>query len=148
MAGGISDAYEKILLDKLFSSADFTPPATLYFALLTDTNTSIQRAAGTVTEVATGVWTNYARIGQTNNATNFAAATGVTASKTNATAVAFGTAAITGTAPVVTAIAVYSALTAGTLVSVFPLTASQTINNGNVVSVAVGAWTLTISETA
>ena len=51
-------------------------PATLYAALLTDTNTVAQRRAGTYTEVSTAVWTNYARVAITNNTTNFPNATG------------------------------------------------------------------------
>lgn len=147
MAGGLSDTYEKNVLDKVFSATDFTPPATLYAALLTDSNTSTQRAAGTVTEVSTGVWTNYARTAVTNNATNFPAASGATASKSNGTSIAFGTAAITGTAPVVTACALYSASTAGTLVAFASLTSNQTINNGNVVSIASSALTFTLDQT-
>lgn len=144
MAGSLSDAYEKIVADCLFGGTTLTPPATLYFALLTDTNTQTQRDAGTVTEMGTGSWTNYARVAVTNNATNFPAASGITAAKSNGTAISFGTATVVSTAPVATAVGVYTASTAGTLIFSADLGTSQTISNGNTVSFAIGAFALTV----
>jgi hypothetical protein len=147
MAGGFSDAWEKKVLDAVFGATALTVPGTLYAALLTDTNTSAQRSAGTVTEVSTATWTNYARVAITNNTTNFPAATGTTATKQNGTAINFGTATISGAAPVVTAIAFYDASTAGNLVFWVALSSSQTINNGASVSVAANGISMTLNET-
>jgi hypothetical protein len=146
MAGGVADSVEKQLLDKYFGATDFTPPATFHAALGTDTNTVAQRSAGTVTEVSTGVWTNYARIAVTNNTTNFPNASGTTASKSNGTVINFGTATISGTAPVVTVVYLYTASSGGTPVAHASLTSNQTINNGNAVSIAIGALTWTMNE--
>lgn len=85
MAGGLTDYLKRKLLDRIFSDAAYSIPATLYVGLVTDTNTQAQRHAGTVTEV-TG--TAYARVAVTNNNTNWPAASGsTTASKANGTAI-------------------------------------------------------------
>jgi hypothetical protein len=79
----------------------------------------------------------------TNNATNWPAASG--GSKSNGTAFSFGTAAVTGTAPVVTHFAIWDASTAGNMLYHGVLTDAQTINNTNPVSFPIGSLTITES---
>lgn len=130
MAGGKSDYLEKALLDQVFGGTPWTPPATLYFALFTDTNTTTQRDANTVTEVST-VGTGYARVGVTNNSTNFPASTGTTATKTVAADVIFP--AATSSWGTVNAFGVYDAPTGGNLLSWGDLTAPMSVPTGKIV---------------
>lgn len=76
MAGSKADAYENTVLDVALGNGT---PATLYWALATAFT-----GDGAFTEATGG---GYARVGQTNNATNFPAASG--GSKSNGTAVTF-----------------------------------------------------------
>lgn len=86
-AGSFGQYLEKKLLDMIFGAVAFgTIPATLYLALLSDTNTDAQRAAGTYTELANA--NAYARTAITNNTTNWPNSTaGSPASKSNGVAV-------------------------------------------------------------
>lgn len=79
MAGGKSDSYENTILDVALGNGT---PATMYWGLV-----SAFTGDGTYTEATGG---GYARVGQTNNSTNFPAASG--GSKSNGTQVAFATA--------------------------------------------------------
>ena len=144
MAGSASDYLEKKIADLVFGGVAFTAITPLFFGLLTDTNTTTQRDAGTVTEMTTTSWTNYARVSVTNNLTNFPAASGITAAKSNGTAISFGTAVVTGTAPVATAVGVWDASSAGNLLYSADLGSTQTISNGNTVQFAPGAFALTV----
>jgi hypothetical protein len=144
MAGSATDFTEKKLADLLFGGTAFTAITPLFFGLLTDSNTATQRDAATVTEMTTTSWTNYARVSVTNNTTNFPAASGITAAKSNGTAISFGTATVISTAPVATAVGVWDASTAGNLLYWADLGASQTISNGNSVSFSAGAFALTV----
>ncbi|HEX7124961.1 MAG TPA: hypothetical protein VF406_04190 [Thermodesulfobacteriota bacterium] len=139
MAGSFSDFLENELLDHVFGAAAYTAPATLYIALFTAAPTD----AGGGTEVSTGVWTNYARVAVTNNATNFPAASG--GAKSNGTLIDFGTAAISGAAPTVVAIGVYDAAVAGNLLAWCDAAASKTINNGDPVTIPNGDLDLTLT---
>lgn len=142
MAGSASDYLEKKLLDAVLSQVALPAIGTVYVALFTDANTATQRDAGTVTEVPTGTWTNYARIAVTNNATQWPAASGVTATKQNANPVSFGTVSSTGTVTV-TAFGIYDASTAGNLLFWGDLAASKVINNGDTVSFAANQVSIT-----
>jgi hypothetical protein len=144
MAGSATDFWEKKIADLLFGGAAFSAVTPLFFGLLTDSNTATQRDAGTVTEMTTGSWTNYARVSVTNNSTNFPAASGITAAKSNGTAISFGTATVTGAQPVATAVGVWDASTAGNLLYWADLGTPQTIANGNAVSFAASAFALTV----
>lgn len=86
-AGSLGQYAEKKLLDLLFGGTAWGAIAgTLYLALLSDTNTDAQRAAGTYTELANA--NAYARTAIVNNATNWPAATaGSPASKSNGVAI-------------------------------------------------------------
>jgi hypothetical protein len=126
MAGSLSDYLEKKLQDHVFGATVFTAPATVYLALLTDSNTAAQRDAGTVTEVTGGA---YARVAVTNNTTNFPAASGVTALKN--LGVAFSFPAPTANWGTATAFAIYDAATVGNLLCWGDLTTPRVINNGD-----------------
>jgi hypothetical protein len=125
-----SDYTEKKLIDEVLGGVNYAPPATVYFALLTDSNTAAQRDAGTVTEV-------YQRAAVANNTTNFPAAAGVTALKSNAvdigpTAFLSTGTTITATGSVtLTAVGVYDAATSGNLLLWFPLATAKTVANGD-----------------
>jgi hypothetical protein len=145
MAAAASNYLEGKILDQMLRGTAYTWPTTLYFALLTDSNTASQRRAATVTEVSTGTWTNYARTAVTANTSTFAAAAGDPRTSTNsAAAVAFGTAATSGNVTV-TALAIYDASTAGNLLYWCDLTSSQIVANGNVVSIATSAVSISLT---
>lgn len=117
----------------------------LWVALLT-TDATDGTGTGAV-EVSAGTWTNYARqsiASSTAGWTAPAADTGEARHITNAALVDFGTATISGTAPVVLAFALYDAATAGTFKGHGTLTSSQTINNSDPVSFAIGALKLVV----
>ena len=139
MAGSASDFLEKKILDVYFGATAYAAPATLYIALFTDTNTTTQRDAGTVTEVSGG---SYARVAVTNNTTNWPNASGTTATKASGAAFTFPTP--TGSWGTVTAFGIYDASTSGNLLVWGDLTATQTISTGNTVSFASGAISITL----
>jgi hypothetical protein len=145
MAGSFSDYLELELLDHVFGGGDYTRPATVYIALLTDSNTQAQRDAGTVTEVDTGDWTNYARLAVTNNSTNFPAASGTTATKSNGAAITFSAATIPSGTVVVTAIAIYDASTAGNLMGHGDLAVPKTMSDNDIFSIPVGDLDITLA---
>lgn len=98
-------------------------------------------------EVSTGVWTNYARDSIARGTGQWAAAAnraGDDEFTENAEIIDFGTAAITGTAPVVTHVEVWDSQGTPRRIAGKALTVPKTINNGDPVSFAVGAmdWDL------
>lgn len=114
--GGKADGLELQVLDKVLGATDFTPPATVYFALYSATPGD----AGGGTELATGTSPGYARVAVTNNTTNFPNASA--GAKTVGTAVAFPT--NSGGAAWVAAVAwgTFDASTGGTLLLWGPMT--------------------------
>lgn len=145
MASGASNYLEGSLLNNLLRGTTYTWPTNIYAALLTDSNTAAQRRAGTVTEVSTGTWTNYARITVAVGTATFAAAAGDPRACVNSgAAIAFGTAATTGNVTC-NALAFYDASSAGNLLLWFDLTAPAIVANGNVVSVATSALTISLT---
>jgi len=142
MAGSMSDYLEAKLLDHVLGNTAYTAPATIYVALLTDTNTATQRDAGTVTEVTTS-GTAYARQALTNNVTNWPNASGTApTSKANGTAVVFPVA--TANYGTVQAIGLYDASTSGNLLAWADLAAAQVVNTGNQIDFAVSGITVTL----
>jgi hypothetical protein len=135
MAGSISDYLELKMLDGVLGGTNFTQPATVYLALFT----AAPSDSGGGTEVSGG---SYARLAVTNNATNFPAASGTTATKTLNTTQTFVTP--TGSWGLVTHFGIFDALTVGNLLFWASLTASQTISSGNTVSFAAGALSITL----
>lgn len=139
MAGSLSDFLENELLDHVFGAAAYTAPGTVYAALFT----AAPSDSGGGTAVSTGVWTNYARVAITNNATNFPAASG--GAKSNGTDIDFGTATISGTAPVVVAVGLFDASVSGNLLGWADLAVNKTINNGDPVKFAAGDLDITLT---
>lgn len=128
-----SNYLELELLDHVLGGATYTPPATIYVALHTADPTD----TGTVGEVTTN---GCARVGLTNNLTNFPAASA--GSKATGTAVNFPTPTSTGWG-LVTHFSYWDALTAGNCLFTGALTVAKTINAGDTVSFAAGALTTT-----
>lgn len=141
MSGAKGNYLEGKLLDAVFSNAAFPSNATVYVALFTATPTG---ASGSGTE-ATG--SGYARLGVTNNATNWPAATGGSpASKSNGTVLTMATA--TGdwsSAANMTSWGIFDAVTGGNLLYYGPLTENKPVLNGDTPSFAIGAITITES---
>jgi hypothetical protein len=144
LASGATIFKEKKILDHFFGATTYTPTATHYIALLTDSNSKATRDAGTVTEVSTSNWTNYARVAVTNNTTNWPNATsGSPSQKANGTAISFGTAATTGNITC-NAFAIFDALTGGNMTDWGDFSTPQIIQDTNPVSFPIGA--LVISQ--
>lgn len=142
---GLSTAERDATLNTFRGTAKAAEPSPLYAALLT-TDATDETGTGAV-EVSTATWTNYARQPITSDASGWnapAADSGEARHITNAGTVSYGTATVTGTAPVVLACALYDAATAGTFKGHGVLTSSQTINNGDPVSFAAGALKIVV----
>lgn len=131
--GSFSNFLELELLDHVFGAAAYTAPATLYFALFTVTPSD----SGGGTEVAGG---SYARVGMTNNATNFPAASG--GAKSNGVAITFP--AATAAWGTVVAMGVFDAGSGGNLLAWGALTTSKTISNGDTASFPIGDFDVTL----
>lgn len=132
-----SDFAEIAIVRHLMRDEALSLPASWHFALFT----AGPNEDGTGTEVSTGVWTNYARPAVIRNTTNFTdpaddAAEGHESE--NVGDIDFGTAAITGTAPVVVGIGVADAATAGNIWMLKALASPKTINNGDPVKFTAG----------
>ena len=131
MAGSKSDYLENALLDHVLGGGDYARPATVYVALYT----AAPADAGGGTEVATGDWSDYARVAVTNNDTNWPAASG--GAKANGTEIDFGTATII-TPITVVAFAILDAASGGNFMHWGDLTANKQIVNGTQVKFPVG----------
>ncbi|MFA9204921.1 MAG: hypothetical protein ACEQSH_00535 [Bacteroidia bacterium] len=129
--GALSDFVENKVIDWLLRGQAYTPPATVYVALLT----AAPSDTGGGTEVSGG---SYARVSVASSLANWAgtqAAASTTASSgTSGTTSNNG--AITFPAPTanwgsVTHMAVYDASSAGNLLFYSALTTAKTVNNGD-----------------
>lgn len=92
-------------------------------------------------EVSTGVWTNYARDTIARGTSQWTAAANVSADDEfteTAEIIDFGTAAITGTAPVITHVEVWDSQGSPVRVGGAALTTPKTINNTDPVSFPAG----------
>lgn len=134
------------ILDWLFRAQSFSPPATLYVALVT----SASSASGCGTEVSGG---SYARVSITSSLTNWAG-TQSAASTTTSTGTSGQTSnniVLTYAAPTanwgtVVGFCVLDAVTSGNPIFFAPLTVSQTINSGAAApSFSAAALTYTIN---
>lgn len=132
MAGGKGNFWSNAVLSLLFGQQSPSAIGTLYFALYTANPTD----AGGGTEVSGG---SYARVGVTNNTTNFPTASSQTSS--NASLISFTTA--TANWGTITAVGVFDASTSGNLLMWGPLSVSKTINNGDQFKIAIGNATFT-----
>jgi hypothetical protein len=138
-----SDYLENKIIDWLFRGQAFTPPATLYFALLT---TSTDDDGSPLVEVSGG---SYARVGVTASLANFAGtqSAGSTTASTGNSGTTSNNGVITYPAPTanwgsVTGMAVYDAPTGGNMLAHTALAVAKTVNNGDAApSFAAGAFT-------
>jgi hypothetical protein len=135
VAGSFSDYLELEVLDHVFGAATYTPPATIYVALFTVAPTD----AGGGTEVSGG---GYARLGVTNNATNFPAAS--SGAKTNGTDFTFGTATGANWGTVV-AVGLFDALSGGNLLAWADLTVNKSVDDGDTASFPAGDLDFTLT---
>lgn len=141
--GAKSDYLENKLIDFIFRGQSYTPPATLYVALLT----AAPSDAGGGTEVSGG---SYARVGVTASLTNFAGtqSAGSTTASSGTGGTTSNNGAITFPAPTanwgsVTHWGIYDAASGGNLLYYAPLTTAKTVNNGDPApSFAAGALTV------
>jgi hypothetical protein len=132
MAGGKGNFWSNAILSLLFGQQSPSAIGTLYFALYT-ANPS---GAGGGTEVSGG---SYARVGVTNNTTNFPTAS--SQQSKNANLIDFGTASANwGT---IVAVGVFDASTSGNLLYWGPLTVNKTINSGDSFKIAANNATFT-----
>jgi hypothetical protein len=129
MSGFFTDYANNKLLDMVFGSAAYSPPATLYLGL----SLSSASKNGSTSEPSSG---GYARVALTNNATNFPAAIGGT--KSNAAQATFP--APTADWGTVQSLFVADAPSGGNVLAMADLTAPRTITRGSAPArVAVGA---------
>ena len=132
---GFSDYLENELLDHVFGNAAFSAPATLYIALSTadplDDNSGLTEPVGS----------GYARLGITNNATNFPAAAGGV--KSNGAAFEFP-AANGGSWGLITHFAIMDAATGGNQIGYGALVAAKTINDGDIARFPAGDLDITL----
>lgn len=131
---GKSDWLENKVLDHLLGGPDLVRPGTIYVALFTVAPTADAGTGGT--EVTGGA---YARVGVTNNTTNFPAATGGV--KSNGAVITFPTA----TAPwgTIVAFGIYDALTAGNLLFWNVVTANKVISTNDIAQFPIGSLVFT-----
>jgi hypothetical protein len=144
--GALSDYAENHLIDWFFRGQTFTPPATMYVALMTAAPTD----TGGGTECTGG---SYARVAVTSALANWAGTQ--SAGSTTASSGTGGTTSNNGviTYPTPTAgwgtavaMAVYDASTSGNLLFYAALTVSKTINTGDVVDFPAAALTFQIDN--
>lgn len=143
----ISDYLENKIIDWLMRAQAFTPPATIYVALMT---TNENDASSGEVEVTGG---SYARVAVTSSLANWAGtqAAGSTTASTGTGGQTSNNAAITFPAPTanwgtVTGVAIYDAATAGNLLLHAALTQSKTVNNGDAApNFPIGTLTFTLA---
>lgn len=141
---GKSDYLENKFIDWLLRAQSFTPPATVYIALLT----AAPSDAGGGTEVSGG---SYARVSVASSLANWAGtqSAGSTVASTGTSGQTSNNGSVTFPAPTanwgtITHMGIYDASTSGNLLYWVALTTSKTVNNGDSApSFAAGALTLT-----
>lgn len=138
MTGSFSDYLEKKLLDHVLGGVAYTPPATVYVGLATAAITD----ATTGTTVAEPTGGAYARVAVTNNATNWPAASGTTATKKNGTEIAFPEA--TAEWGTITYFFIADAATEGNILMWGSLSDSKTIDSGDLPRFNANALTVTL----
>ena len=121
-----SNYLEEKILKHIFGLGTFTKPSSVYVGLATAT-ISDTTTGSTVTEPSTGA---YARVTVANNATNFPAATGTTATKKNGVVITFPEA--TASWGTVTHFFIADAATTGNVLIYGQLSASKVIDAGDI----------------
>ena len=136
--GSKGNAWENLVLDRLFGGTAINWPGTIYVGLWTATldDTSTGATAGECN------YTNYARVAKATGTANWTAASGGTVY--NEGAISFPQAGGDQTGTVTDFALVTSSSGAGTILYYGALTASKVIQNGDTPSFADGV--LTISE--
>ena len=136
--GSKSDYLEKAQLDAVLGGPTFALPATVYLALFTADPTDVA-AAGTE---ATG--TGYARLAITNNATNWPAASGTTATKANGVLFTMATAGGDwSSAANMTHWAIFDAVSSGNKLYHGSLTVAKPVLNGDTPTFPIGTISIT-----
>lgn len=142
----MSDYLENKLIDQLFRAQAYTFPSTLYVGLFTVTPSD----TGGGTEVTGGA---YARATVANSLANWAGTQGAatTTASTGATGTTSNNGSITFATPTanwgtVVAFGIYDASTAGNLLFWGALTATKTINTGDVVSFPAASLSIQIDN--
>lgn len=133
-----SDYFENKLVDWLFRAQAYSPPATLYVALLT----AAPSDTGGGTEVTGG---NYARVGVTGSLANWAGtqSAGSTTASSGTGGVTSNNNVITFPTPnanwgTVTHFGIYDASTSGNLLLWGPLSSAKAVFSGDAVSIQAG----------
>lgn len=135
MAGSASDYLEKKLIDAVLGQTALPTITNVHVALFT----AAPSDTGGGTEVTGG---SYGRVQVTNNTTNWPNASGVTAAKSNGTAITFTTASASwGT---VVAFGLFDASTSGNLLFWGDLSPTKTIQSGDTASFAIGDLSFTV----
>lgn len=134
---GYTDQLEKKVQDKVFGATDFTPPATYYAALYT--TAPADDGTGMV-EVSGG---SYARLAVPNNVTNFAAASGTDALKTNA--LDWLWTAATASWGTVAGVALMDASSAGTMWAFGNLGTPKAVASGDQFKIPAGQGQFTVT---
>ncbi len=132
-AGGLGTFTEAAVLEFVFGSVSYSPPATLYVAAFT--------AAPGPTSNTEVTGNAYARVAVDNDTTTFPTGSGSNPyTKTNGIVIAFPTATPAGWGNVV-GVGLYDASTAGHLVAWCPI-ASTAVINGATLTIPIGGLTL------
>lgn len=143
----LSDYLENKIIDWLFRGQAFTPPAGLYVGLFTATPSD----AGGGTEVTGNA---YARVNLAPSLVNWAgtqaaastvASTGTNGTTSNNSTIVFPTPTPSGWG-VITSIGIFDAASAGNLLAWGALTASKTVNAGDVVDFPAAALSFQIDN--
>lgn len=132
-----SDYLENEILDHLLGGADYSRPATVYLALLTDEPTDAD--TGTTIAAIEPSGGSYARKAITNNSTNFPAAE--SGAKSNGTAITFAEAS--GDWGTISHWALCDADTAGNILLWGAFTTPKAYGSGDTASIAIGDLDIT-----
>jgi hypothetical protein len=134
---GLTDAYERAVLDHILTDPTWSPPATLYLALFTVDPTD----AGTLTNEVSTSGTAYARI--STAAADWSAASGTApATKTNTATKTFPTATASWGTVVAFGLMDSDVEGAGNMILWGELTVDKTVDSGDTASFAPGALVL------
>lgn len=134
----LSDFAEAAILNLIYRGSGSLPAGPFEIALFTED----PGEGGAGAEISTAVWTNYVRPTVTRALASWSAPSASAGSQLidNAAIIDFGTAAITGAAPVATHIGVIDE--SGNLWHYGALAEPKTINNGDPVTFPIGALDL------
>ena len=133
---GFSNYAELKVLDHVFGGPDYTRPANLYVALLTEAIDD--STTGTTLAAKEATYEGYARLAVANNATNFPAA--VNGVKSNGVALTF--AQCTNGTSTISHFAICDAASGGQVITYGALGLSKPISQGDTPSIPIGGLTI------